>query len=75
MSFFPQRSAKLHSPCGTHGVQNHSNHRVGGRTALATVDHSTIRGSEPHERLSSRAYLGLRSGVGITGPEGSRGLP
>jgi hypothetical protein len=25
---------------------------------------SSIRGSKPHERLSSRAYLGLKTGVG-----------
>jgi hypothetical protein len=35
---------------------------------MATVDQSSIRGSKPHERLSSRAYLGLSSGVGMNRP-------
>lgn len=38
---------------------------------MATVDQSSIRGSKPHERLSSQAYLGLSTGVGMyTGPMG-----
>jgi len=38
---------------------------------MATVDQSSIRGSEPHERLTSQAHLGLIAGVGIhAGPMG-----
>jgi hypothetical protein len=29
----------------------------------------------PHERVSSREYLGLNAGVGDAGPRGIRGLP
>jgi hypothetical protein len=50
--------------------------QVGGRTTMATVDQSSIRGSKPHERLSSQAYLGLSTGVGMRPASwGSRGLP
>ncbi len=38
---------------------------------MATVDQSSIRGSKPHERVSSRAYLGLSAGVGVNRPKGA----
>lgn len=50
--------------------------QVGSRTTIATVDQSSIRGSRPHECLSSQAHLGLSAGVGKHAARwGSRGLP
>ena len=42
---------------------------------MATVNQSSIRGSKPNERLSLRACLGLKVGVGVTGPTALSRLP
>ncbi|MDT7044215.1 hypothetical protein [Candidatus Nitronereus thalassa] len=49
--------------------------RSGARATLATVDQTSLRGLPPHERVSSRSWLRLLTGISSAGPQGCRAFP